>query len=1512
MNSIRGSRFYLWIALPVLALLGALIGAQAVYAGNTPSSLTDFINDAGLGNPDEVEANRLYEILTSSEFDACSEAGSYASGAVQDQSGPGLWESLETWMNDGAGDLNDDWIEKSDGIIQYLYGASGSGWPTLERQYSEFNPGGEQGTCELILEQALFLSIPITGESTPVDSEDEDRAYYIGQISIKCTAVFSEATSGAFGLPTEVSSFLGNLPEGTYNSDVKPHAAAAAGGSGSDCQTIVDNVREELLEAAGPEIACNILGYSTANNLLMIACKLGYNNKDNIAICENEYGDNRVRETGALFVDRDESAELAACNAGATGIPAEEPDVEKETSCAIDFIGWMVCGIMRAAASFNDITYGVVEGILLTAPLNMYEADNATPTPQYAVWRTIRDISNVLLVVVFLIIIFSQATSIAISNYGIKKMLPRLIIAAVAINVSYFAMMLAVDLANLIGVGLHNFVGGIADTAFDSAGVSWTSVVDEILSGGIAAGAAAGVAGLVISSGAFSASALGLLALPFIVVAVLAVIAAFITLFVRNALIIVLVIISPLAFAAYLLPNTESLFTRWRKALTSMLLLFPTAALLFAGSKLAAYVIMGSRSGLELFFALVIMVMPLFLLPWLARQGGDMLKLVGDRLQKLASSAKAPLQKALKPYVENQQEKYRSGRGGFWTRPGKSRTLDENGNLLNKDGSIALDRKGRPVKNLSQRWTNARKDMEQQTKNDAERVEKNWTQRAIDNPTGRTAAVITDKEQLHKRGDAQGEELKLHEAHRLADPNSFDRRYADRIADVGTEKKELDEEEKRRQSERIRTGQASTISGRNLADVSKRGYTREEQAKASADQLNVQNKTDNAEADAAIVSQKLSGRQVARIESAQQLVSDRNAATAGSDEYIAEQGKAFNIERSEAATTTTKALIKEASDADRTQKAARDEKFAGEQKIETIDQEQKNIQEARLGERGDLRPLANRKYKAQQQGEIIGQRNKNVQEARMKGTGDLAALADEKLEAEKQGELIKTQQDAEDEAQLAPGGDLAGLQGDIEKAKAEKDVATSQQAEEVERRKGDADDLQGLSDEKAASDTAAQGYKDTAAARLAAAKVEDTDKTKVIIPGMTDEARQRIQQGARKSAIAKSVQGKATGAEDLARADEIKRDPNGELATAMAAVVTEDGSVGAEGIASGISSSTNRVVGAANQSILKDIQGDEAVAAEEFRQLGMGNIEALAVLGVDRETGKDYSALSTDQLREIFPGVDDAGLEEIKQGVVRDGDGKEIRRNPDDTDKTTAIRKLASGGDKGANDVLLDKLLEAGIDAEDARRASEADPTDPVKKDTADELTKRAQRYQSAAIEEWNRNPSAMPPWISSEDRDAMARGKLARTKKELIVRGFTKGKYNPANADRWDKDHFASAAEELQAMSADDLDQIITSTGGNKDEKVAAFGRMRATFDTLMDDPQYKDKLEEPAKRSIERLRAKLDALATDPDVSKRIPVPEGYVRVQYTAPGQVMRENGVPVLHPEQPPGVPGPAGP
>lgn len=228
-------------------------------------------------------------------------------------------------------------------------------------------------------------------------------------------------------------------------------------------------------------------------------------------------------------------------------------DDETGTSCVVDGIGWMVCPLLNALGGLSDAMFAWLDSVLRLQPLSVNMSD--PQNTQFSAWESIRNIANVVLVIAFIIIIFSQLTGMGVTNYGVKKTLPRLIIVALAINTSFYLMAIAVDVTNILGVGLHQiFLALLPD---NSAGLDVANVIGSFVTG---SAIVVGGATIAIASAGFSLSTLALMALPVIAVAMLALFAAVATLFVRNALIIILIVISPLAFAAYLLPNTQGLF----------------------------------------------------------------------------------------------------------------------------------------------------------------------------------------------------------------------------------------------------------------------------------------------------------------------------------------------------------------------------------------------------------------------------------------------------------------------------------------------------------------------------------------------------------------------------------------------------------------------------------------------------------------------------------------------------------------------------------------------------------------------------------------------------------------------------------------------------------------------------------------------------------------------------------------------------------------------------------------
>jgi hypothetical protein len=296
------------------------------------------------------------------------------------------------------------------------------------------------------------------------------------------------------------------------------------------------------------------------------------------------------------------------------------------SSCTVPGIGWIVCPVSNFLASGMDNVFNLLKGFLVVQPLGLTQTGSL-----YESWNYIRSIANVAFVIVFLIIIYSQITNIGISNYSIKKLLPRLIIAAILVNVSYIICAIAIDLSNVIGESLEQMLIGMRTHLASGTGISdtlsWQSVTSFVLAGAAGAGAATvSISGLIVLTGANPEAAIILL-LPMLLGLLLAVLVALLVLSARQAVITILVVLAPIAFVAYLLPNTEKWFERWRKLFTDLLVFFPLFALVFGGSQLASFIIIRNAGGAVsitvVILALFVQVAPLVITPLLVRFSGE-------------------------------------------------------------------------------------------------------------------------------------------------------------------------------------------------------------------------------------------------------------------------------------------------------------------------------------------------------------------------------------------------------------------------------------------------------------------------------------------------------------------------------------------------------------------------------------------------------------------------------------------------------------------------------------------------------------------------------------------------------------------------------------------------------------------------------------------------------------------------------------------------------------------------
>lgn len=321
---------------------------------------------------------------------------------------------------------------------------------------------------------------------------------------------------------------------------------------------------------------------------------------------------NQYYEDYKKYIDRLTPAEREAENTSI--IDSENPPVTGSgSSCKIEGIGWIICPVFDFMGEIVDVAYQYVDDLLSVQPLMTTGNSQGT----YDAWVVMRNIANVAFVIAFIFIIFSQLTSIGISNYGVKKMLPRLVIAAVLVNVSFWVCAIAVDISNIIGssiMSVFNNIGatiktpvGLTDTG--DRGNGWGGIITAVLGGTVAL--YAGLSALI----------------PALLAVFVAIVTVFLVLVLRQALIILLVVVAPLAFVAYLLPNTEDWFTKWRKFLMTLLLMYPIIAAIFGASALASTIVMqaaGDNVVVQIMGA-AIAIIPLAITPIVMKSAGGVL-----------------------------------------------------------------------------------------------------------------------------------------------------------------------------------------------------------------------------------------------------------------------------------------------------------------------------------------------------------------------------------------------------------------------------------------------------------------------------------------------------------------------------------------------------------------------------------------------------------------------------------------------------------------------------------------------------------------------------------------------------------------------------------------------------------------------------------------------------------------------------------------------------------------------
>jgi hypothetical protein len=265
-------------------------------------------------------------------------------------------------------------------------------------------------------------------------------------------------------------------------------------------------------------------------------------------------------------------------------------------------LSWLICATIRVLVGSVDwIRDNVVVPFLEEKPIDVVNDKSAQGI--YKIWQQFRNIASVFFILVFFLVIFG--TAIGWDNYQIKKILPRLVVGALLVPLSWYICVAVVDVGYVVAQGLL----AITSNIIPNADITFTSSIQKLFFGGaIVLGVAAGAGGLVAVS-------LGVLVSMFVAFFVV-----FLTLVLRKILITALIVTSPFWFLAWILPNTGKLFKEGWSNFTRLVAMYPLVILIFEAGRLfsaTAATTAGNKAevGVTPLFQIIGLTLPLFALP---------------------------------------------------------------------------------------------------------------------------------------------------------------------------------------------------------------------------------------------------------------------------------------------------------------------------------------------------------------------------------------------------------------------------------------------------------------------------------------------------------------------------------------------------------------------------------------------------------------------------------------------------------------------------------------------------------------------------------------------------------------------------------------------------------------------------------------------------------------------------------------------------------------------------------
>jgi hypothetical protein len=376
------------------------------------------------------------------------------------------------------------------------------------------------------------------------------------------------------------------------------------------------------------------------------------------------------------------ASNLAACKKGWEQAQTDaSATTSKQLGCEAQLtnpLTWIICPVVEILSKVVNWIDG-----LITDQLNVKTSaifcDTGTCTAYYTAWQSFRNIALGLMVIAGLVMIIAQALGLEILDaYTIRKILPRLLVAAIGITLSWPLMRFLIQLSDDLGFGVRHLIyapfANLSDT------------VDLSFGGGIVGslfGAGAGAVGTVVAVPAWILLGGPAALLAYVGTAALAVFVAIVVLILRQVAIILLMLLAPLALVAYILPNTQRIYRLWWESFSKALLMFPLIAAFIAVGRVFSAIAVNNGTAVNQLIGFVAYFAPYFMIPLTFRMAGGTVSAMGNLVQSRAQGGFSALQGLRANQRKNRLERAR-GAGLYRKKTGLT-------GKLNTIGAYTLD-----------------------------------------------------------------------------------------------------------------------------------------------------------------------------------------------------------------------------------------------------------------------------------------------------------------------------------------------------------------------------------------------------------------------------------------------------------------------------------------------------------------------------------------------------------------------------------------------------------------------------------------------------------------------------------------------------------------------------------------------------------------------------------------------------------------------------------------------------